>query len=569
MNKIRKLSSDIIAKIAAGEVIERPAYAVKELIENAIDAHATAITIHVEESGLRKIQIIDNGEGMSREDLEISFLPHTTSKISDDDELMGIKTLGFRGEALSSIASISNLSIQSRIKKNASGTVVEIRQGRVAHIGSIGMPPGTIVTVDELFSPVPARKKFLKTQKTEFRFITEIILHFALAYPTIHFLLTHNDKTIFDLPVKKDEHQRLSLIFGEDILPDLLPLSFSDSYITLSGHIGKPQTASKNNQRQFLFVNNRAVSDKLISLAIKESFGTLLPSSSSPVFRLHLSLPHEVVDVNVHPRKETVSFTNARMVFDLVKQAVTETLMKNNITYHVDTFVSLKKGETTSVSAQYLKENVLPWNRGDIGQILQTTSFLQIHQTYILAVTKEGILLLDQHAAHERILFQQFTKAFLDEKSGPTSGGKQKNTYTLPKPLTFSFSESEKQLLEEHKNLFEDTGFLFENFGENTFILRNIPSLFKGRNMKKIIRDMLSDLEDQRGIKAIDITSQRMLAFLSCRAAVKANDVLTEKQMGTIVKDLEKSENNSTCPHGRPTRMILPLELIHKYFNRM
>lgn len=554
MNKIIQLSPDVVAKIAAGEVIERPAYAVKELIENALDATATAITINIEESGLLRIQVIDNGEGMSREDLEISFLPHTTSKITHEDELIGVKTLGFRGEALSSIAGISDMTIQSRPIHNSSGTTIEIRQGRVEHRGSIGIPPGTIVTIDGLFSPVPARKKFLKSLKTEFRAITDIVLHFALSYPTIHFTLTHNKKTIFDLPIKKDEKERLIMIFGEDAMEHLLPLNFSDSYLTISGYIGKPHIASKGNQKQFLFVNKRSITDKLISLAVRESFGTLLPSSSTPLFGLYLTLPFEVVDVNVHPRKEQVSFINNRMIFDLVKQAVSETLMSNNITYHIDTFEnSLRKGETTSFSATMLKETILPWNRMD--------TLLQIHQTYILLTTKNGLVFIDQHAADERIFFEQFSKSFENEK-------KSKNIYTLPKPLKISLSLSEKQLIEEYQTTFENMGFSLEEFGSQTLILRTIPVLFKGRKIEKIIKDMLSDLRDDRGIKSIDTTSKRMLSFLSCRAAVKAGDTLTPTQMKTILKDLENTPNNTTCPHGRPTRIDIALETIHKYFKR-
>lgn len=562
MNKIVTLSPDVIARIAAGEVIERPAYAVKELVENAIDANASAITIHIEESGLKRMQVIDNGEGMSSVDLEIAFLPHTTSKIRHEDELIGVKTLGFRGEALSSIASISDLTIQSRTKKNQGGTTIEIRQGRVAHRGKIGMPFGTIVTVNGLFSPVPARKKFLKSLKTEFRQITDVVLHFALSYPTIHFTLTHNKKTIFDLPAKKDEKERLAIVFGDDMFSHFLPITFSDSYLTVSGFIGKPQVASRNNQRQFIFVNQRVVSDKLISLAVKESFGTLLPSSATPVFRLHFTLPYEMVDVNVHPRKEQVSFINGRLIFDLVKQAVSETLTNNNITYHVTPFDnSLQKGETTSFSAKSLKDVVLPWNRTDIGKITSTTPLLQIHQTYILAVTKEGLMLIDQHAAHERILFEQFTKAFENEK-------KKKTAYPLPHPLKLSLSFSEKQLIEEHKDTFEQLGFSLEYFGGNTFIIRHIPLLFKGRRIEKIIKDMLSDLSDEREIKTIDTTSKRMLSFLSCRAATKSGDVLSEAQMKIILKDLEKSPNNTTCPHGRPTRIEISLGTLHKYFKR-
>jgi DNA mismatch repair protein MutL len=368
---------------------------------------------------------------------------------------------------------------------------------------------------------------------------------------------------ILDIPAKKDIKQRLSIVFGQNDLEDFLPINFSDSYFTLSGYIGKPHIASRSNQKQFLFVNNRSVSDKLIALAVKESFGTLLHSSATPLFHLHITLPFEVVDVNVHPRKEQISFMNSRLIFDLVKQAISETLLRHNITYSLNTFdASITKGETTSFSASVLKETVLPWNRVDIGRAINKTPLLQIHQTYILAVTENGFVLVDQHAAHERILFEQFSKKFDKEKQ-------KKHLYVLPKPVKISVSVAESQLVEEYSDVFENLGFSFEHFGTGTIIIRHIPQLFKGRKLEKIIKDMMIDLSEIQTVKKIDIASKRMLSFLSCRAAVKAGEILSQQEMETILTDLKKAGNNETCPHGRPTRIMLSLETLHKYFKRI
>lgn len=564
MRKIQTLPQHIVSKIAAGEVVERPSFAVKELVENSIDAGASVIEVHVEESGLKRITVIDNGEGMSKEDLLESFKSHTTSKIMSEDELLRIETLGFRGEALSSIAAISTLSLKTRTAQSHGGTVVTLRNGVMENVAPVGMPVGTIVIVDQLFSSVPARKKFLKSAKTEFRHITDVILHAALSYPAIHFVLTHNKKTVLDLPKKEHLEERIRLLFGEALFEQLMPLSFEDGYIRVEGYIGRPQVAAKNNQRQYIFVNNRHVNDKLISLAAKEGYGTLLPTASTPVFRLHVTLPFEAVDVNVHPRKELVSFLNSKAVFDAVKLAITQSLAEHNVTFNLARFKqesSAKLGETTSFAGSLLKETVLPWNRTVTGERMDGSLLMQVHQTYIVASIKDGIALFDQHAVHERILYEQFVKAFSEKK-------KEKDSYILPKPFALHLSLTEKQLMEEYREVFTNVGFSLEHFQGNTFVIREIPSVFKGRKLEKIIRDMLDDLSQVGEVKNIDTASQRMLAFLSCRAAVKAGELLPIKQREQLVKKLEKTPNNATCPHGRPTKVVLTKEQLAGFFKR-
>lgn len=563
MSKIIQLPESVISKISAGEVIERPAYAVKELIENSIDAGATVIEISVEEAGLRRIIVQDNGEGMSREDLEMSFLPHTTSKLKDETELVGIKTLGFRGEALSSIAAISTLTIRSRVKNQPGGTEIVVRGGEVEHIAPIGTPVGTIVTVDNLFLSVPARKKFLKSEKTEFRLITDIVTNFALSYPHIHFVLTHNKKVVLDLPASKNNLERIRHLLGPMIYDQLIPVSYEEGFISLSGFIGRPQIANKQNRQQFIFVNNRLVTDRMISLSVKESFGTLLPAANTPVFLLHVKLPPEIVDVNIHPRKEQISFLNSQHIFDAIKNSVVETLNNHNLTFKLAKFKqenSSRLGETTSFSGELLKSTVLPWDRGETIPVKPTSKLLQLHQTYIFSSTREGIVLIDQHAAHERILYEQFVQAF-DKKK------KEKQIYDLSNSVKLNLSLNESQILEEHLDYFKDIGFAIDHFQGTNFVIRTAPIVFKGRNIGKILKDLLTDLENEE-VKTIDLRSQRMLAFLSCRAAVKAGDVLTERQMKDITKTLEQTMNNSTCPHGRPTRIQITIEELNKMFKR-
>ncbi len=564
MQKIIHLSDHVVAKIAAGEVIERPSYAVKELVENAIDAHASLIEVHLENAGLKKITIIDNGEGMSREDVSIAFLPHTTSKLTNEDHFLGIKTLGFRGEALSSIASISTLTIKSRLHNHPEGTVVTVRNGTLEAISPVGMPPGTIVSVDNLFLNVPVRKKFLKSDKTELRHIIDMMVHFALAYPSIHFIVTHNKKKIFDLSKKEEISERIKTLLGISFFEQLLPLQFDDGHVEITGYIGKPNIATRYNQKQYIFVNNRFVSDRMISLAAKEAFGTLLPSSYSPVFLLYFNVPAETVDVNIHPRKEYIAFINQKHIFDATKQAILQTLNEHNITFRLAAFreeYSAKLAEINSTTGQILKQKVLMPEKSTQGNLIKHAPFIQIDNTYILTIGKNGILLIDQHAAHERILYEQFVEAFLQEKE-------KKLIYELPTLHTIDLSLSEKHLIEEYESVFNELGFTFENFQGNSIILRTIPQVFKGRSLEKIIKDFLSDLSEKLEIKDIDSPTQRMLTFISCRSAVKSGDKLATKQMKEIVKSLEKIKNNHTCPHGRPIQIEITTLDLDKLFRR-
>lgn len=563
MAKIIQLPDKVIAKISAGEVIERPAYAVKELIENAIDAGADVIEVRVQGAGLTRIMVQDNGEGMTEEDLKISFLPHATSKLKDETELIGIKTLGFRGEALSSLAAISTLTIRARCPDQPGGYEIVIRNSSVAALSQVGMPPGTIVTVDNLFHNVPARKKFLKSERTELRLITDVITHFALSHPSIHFIFTHNNKVVFDFSKQQNFFERVKTLLGETNSDQLLRLSSEEGFIKIVGLVGKPQIASKQNQKQFIFVNNRHITDRMISLSVKEAFGTLLPSTSTPIFLLNLSLPSEIVDVNVHPRKEQVSFINSKEVFDSIRQAVTQVLNENNITFNLAKFKyesSARIGETTSYAGTLLKESVLPWNRDEKIDFKPSEKLLQIHQTYILSQTVDGIFLIDQHAAHERILYEEFILKFEKSKN-------ERNIHELTKPLPLSLSLHEKQLADEYMEHLENIGFSMENFQGDHYIVRSIPVVFKGRNIEKIIKEMLSDLENEI-TASVDTRSLRMLAFLSCRAAIKSGDVLTEKEMRDILRKLTKTPNSATCPHGRPTRIKIDIKELDRLFKR-
>lgn len=561
MQKIHQLPQHLISKIAAGEVIERPAYAVKELLENAIDAGSDTIKLELEESGLRKIVVTDNGEGMTREDVLECFKPHTTSKISDDHDLVGIKSLGFRGEALASIVAISNMTIASRTKNDHAGMQVRVHGGIVEDISPIGIPIGTRITVENLFYTVPARKKFLKTVRTELRHITELIMQLALAYPHIKISYIHNGKPIFDFPKHTNATSRMQFLLGYHIFQNLVPLSLSDSYITITGFVSKPHIASTSQQKQYLFVNKRKVSDKRIASTVKQAYGTLLDSSYFPIFVLFISLPHEAVDVNIHPRKDQVAFVDTQAVLSGVHAAIQQAFTDRNLIMQPQELITKPK-DTKSYAGTYLKDTVIPWSATEPTKLYKSKEVIQIHTLYILIQTKRGVLVVDQHAAHERILYEQFLQTFSDQK-------KAQQIYTLPKAVSVELSVGETELIAEYKDQIQQLGFELEEFWTHTIKICAIPQLLKDRNPKELLQEILDDLSLEHTPTAVDVRSHKMLAYLACRSAIKAGQSLSQKSCKNLLEQLDKTPNKFTCPHGRPTHIEIPLQNLHKLFKRM
>lgn len=566
MRTIHQLPQIVISKIAAGEVIERPVYAVKELVENSLDAGADSIAISVEESGLQRIMVVDNGEGMSAEDLKECFKPHTTSKLDSADGLSHVQTLGFRGEALASIAAISRMTIASRQKNDTSGASVVLLEGRVEKTAPVGMPVGTSVTVENLFHAVPARKKFLKSLRTEFRHIIDTVMHFAFANPSVHFILTHNGKTILDVPKTDDVLSRVHALLGKDIFASLIPIEFEESYVKMTGFLAKPQITTKTPHKQFLFINKRKVHDKGISLEIKNAYGTLIDKQSYPVCIVFFEMPFETVDVNVHPRKEEVRFADSQGLLQMIEQAVTKTLAEHNLTFHTTAWekaVFLGDSDarafksTASYAGKLLKEQKLPWN---LDQIKKDAPIVQLHNLYLVTETADGFALIDQHAAHERIMYEQFTDAFTAQKEAD-------HAMHLPKPYVLELSLSESEILEEYMEVLEQAGFAIEHFKGKSYIITAVPQLLHDRDYKTLLIELFEGFVEGRG-KSIDSISQKMLAYLACHAAVRAGDALTEKQAKDLIQQLEKTPNNATCPHGRPTKIVMDIAMMNKLFKR-
>lgn len=332
MGKIKILSEELVNKIAAGEVVESPASVVKELLDNAFDAKSSIVTVEIEEGGIKKILIADNGMGMTKEDAELAFKPHATSKISNESDLLNIKMYGFRGEALSSIAAVSKITLKTRVSGADTGTEVKIEGGQLISISDIGCPAGTSILVEDLFYNVPARKEFLKTPQTEYKDILEIVNAHALANPLIGISLTHNAKNIYTFPKEDKLEDRVRGILGADFIEKLAPLFFEHPHLEIFGYVAKPEIASERKKNQYLFVNKRAINNRAINFAIKDAYGTLIPNNTYPPFIIFIDVPANIVDVNVHPRKEEVKFTNEQFIFTSVKSAVKKSLDRVNLT---------------------------------------------------------------------------------------------------------------------------------------------------------------------------------------------------------------------------------------------
>ncbi len=569
MTKIHLLSHDVIAKIAAGEVIERPVFAIKELLENSIDANSTVIKIELEQAGLKKICVTDNGEGMGKDDLGECYKPHTTSKIKSEEDLFSVHSLGFRGEALASIAAISTVVIRSRTTQDNVGNEIKIAPNSQVELTPFGMPTGTQIIISGLFDAIPARKKFLTNSALEFKLIAELVTSIAIASPEVSITLIHNNKKIIDLAKNQSLKERIESLLGTDIAKNLLPVHVENEYLQISGFIVKPHISAQSTSKQFVYVNKRKVNDKKLSASIKSIYGTLLESKVQPIFFLFISLPFERVDVNVHPRKEYVAFTDPELVLSSINDAITKTLSQTSLIYNDKRWKkgryapslyeeqSVREGNVSSFTAQILKDSVSAWN-SEV-DVLQSSEIIQLHDLYLVYQTKKSIVLIDQHAAHERILYEQYLNEFILLR--------QKGLSVKRSPsIHLELSAIERNSLEENYSFFEELGYRII-FSLKTELIA-APNLFKDRNHTKLIRELLEDIESEQKIKNIDSGSHKMIAFLACRKAIKAGDKVTREQAENIIKKLNECENKYTCPHGRPTQVEISLKELHYMFHR-
>ncbi|MBX9697367.1 MAG: DNA mismatch repair endonuclease MutL [Alphaproteobacteria bacterium] len=617
---IRILPQNLINQISAGEVIERPASVIKELVENAIDAGASEISVKLRDGGKSFISVRDNGSGMGRCDMLLALERHATSKIREED-LFNIKTLGFRGEALPSIASISRFSITSRLKNEDHAWQVTVNGGAKGTPEPAALVIGTTIDVRDLFYATPARLKFLRTDSVELNHCTDVIQRLALAHPTIAFALETETRTVFSYPPEGtvlDAKERLKSVLGVDFVNDAIFIDAARDPITLRGLISLPTYHRATAQSQFLFVNNRPVRDKALVGALRVAYQDYIPSNRYPVVALFMDIPPQWVDVNVHPAKTEVRFEDPNHVRSLLIGAIknalhaeshqaTRTSTDRAIAYFknpthgtapvasAQSASALHETSPSSYKAPAFQPAFSHFSRGasvqrpitpapygsgsnqgtvaagahavddepecthsnSIGVLGQACA--QIHQAYILAEATDGLVIVDQHAAHERIVYEDM-KRTLDASEIP------RQALLIPEIITLTPAQAERLL--SHRATFDACGFMLEAFGDATIVIREVPALLQNIDLKAFIRDTLDELDTHDEIISPRERLERLMASLACHGSVRAGQKLSLPEMNALLRQMEATPHSGQCNHGRPTYLTLSKEDIEKLFKR-
>lgn len=573
MGEIKKLNPKIYRKIAAGEVVERPSSVVKELIENSIDALADKIIVEVEKGGLEKIKVTDNGSGISKEEIPLAFEHYTTSKIETEEDLFNIRTMGFRGEALSSISAVSEVHLISKTKTSSNGYFYAVSGGEFLDKGVKAFQNGTSTEVKNIFFNVPARKKFLKTDFTEFSHITRVFIDVCLANIKINFKLIHNGKEVYNVEAVSDFKDRIKQLFGKDVESDLIPVFCDHPHIKISGFVAKPQAAYATKTKQFVMVNGRSIRDRIINSAVREGFGSLVMHSHTPLYFISVSVPTDFVDVNTHPRKEEVRFINSNLIYSLVKRSVSEVLMKKDLSFKPDSnfykyheskplqVSDFKKPPSVYSSLQFYSQLGLQEN-GENKEILESRDVIIFNNLYLITIAKECLEIYDQHALHERILYEKFKKALID---------KNPMSQALLIPQTLEFSEDDFQILMLNKKIFKDAGFEVELFGKRTLKISAIPLFLDGRTfpIKNMFMEFSEDFKGEKIFNNIGSLEEKALSIMSCRSAVKAGTSLTKEEALEFIRQGKDLTGIYTCPHGRPFKIKIKIEDLEKMFKRI
>ncbi|HEX6466388.1 MAG TPA: DNA mismatch repair endonuclease MutL [Terriglobales bacterium] len=658
MGRIRVLSDQIANKIAAGEVVERPASVVKELLENALDAGATRIRIDVEAGGKKLISVQDNGCGMLRDDAMLAFERHATSKIHDVDDLLHISTLGFRGEALPSIASVSRLLLETHAPEEDSGTRVEIAGGKLLKVEEAGLPAGTAITVRDLFFNVPARRKFLKAESTELSHIATLVTHYALAHPDKHFELHSMSIAMLTAPPVKNHSDRIYQIFGKDTRSQLVPVAVeaelergglpepppwrrAEDYkapdpgkIRLHGFISKPELQKLNRNSMFVFVNGRLVRDRLVQHGLIEAYRNILPPTVFPVVLLFLEMPPAEVDANVHPAKTEVRFRQQAFVHDLVRDSVRAALLSSRpvpeFTREIRAYPtagpgfspgampafsgaekaaiqgnqellltplepqpqsgrlgfddSMYIGANAAVAAATLPRAV-PITEGAQAQVPEIancnsivfdepiaeeteappplaslTPVGQIRESFILAINPDGLWIIDQHVAHERVLFEKVLRQRNAERV---------EQQRMLMPIIVELTPGQQAIFAEISDELGRNGFETELFGSRTIAVKAAPAGVEASDVERMLHELLDQFERERQAENLEAIRHRIAASIACHAAIKINTHLEQDKMEWLLAELAKTECPMTCPHGRPVVLRYSIKEIQKAFKRI
>ena len=589
---IHVLDQATVNQIAAGEVVERPASVVKELVENAIDAGSRSIRIDITTSAkeIMGIRIIDDGSGMSPADAVLAFIPHATSKISRIDDLHSIHTLGFRGEALASIAAVSRVTLTTRLRNGGevTGTKVHVEGGELQETGETGAPEGTTVLVEDLFFNTPARKKFQKSKNTEIAHIHAILEGICLAHPGISFRLytNQNEQLVTDRSPRILD--TIARIYGSDVVKDLIPLNLSLPFMKISGYTSSPSLSRRDASRMLIAINQRYVSSTIITGAIKEGYGTLLAKERFPIAFLTLEIDTGLVDVNVHPTKKLVRLSREKEIARAVSEAVKTALLSHDlipdITAPSQLYLEESCGETTTVpdmiydftapppygigealhsgtvmTDRQLRQTELPTGMVPVDAKLPVMEVIgQVGGIYILATTDSGeLVLIDQHAVHERILYEQVIAR--------TEGDHRSQELIVPVILHRTLQET--AILRELLPALAQEGFVLEEFGRDTFLVRAIPVVLGKLEDLTIIDEMVSDLVSEEPVRSVN-TRERITRIIACRGAIKAGTVCTREQCQRLIHQIRYAKNPYTCPHGRPTMLRFSRTELDTMFKR-
>ena len=565
-NKIKLLSEDTINKIAAGEVVERPASIIKELMENSLDAGATKIKVEIKGSGKTLIRVTDNGTGMSRDDALLSLQRHATSKISDANDLTHVSTLGFRGEALPSIAAVTRMAITTNTKDNVAGTLISIEGGKIIKVKDEGAPSGTIIEAKNLFFNTPARRKFLRTNTTELTNIITTFSHYVLTRIGCEFKLISDGNSLIEVTTKDSLKDRIQILYGKEVSDSLMEVKGKGSNIEVSGYISKPPLSRTNRSGQICFVNRRPIFSRSIQYAIYEGFDTLLPKGRFPFAFLFLEIPSDVIDVNVHPVKREIRFENERIVQDIVRNSIKNALHDCNIV-GAGLCAGPPHTYTPSVGSYAPhQDNMFPKvEPAQIRDFAPDTVYdeyfhaIQMNNSYIICETSEGFDVIDQHAAHERILFNKINEEF---KNKSIMGQR------LLVPITIELSIGDSKILQKYFELIKGLGFSIEDFGKNTFIIDMIPSHMDRVDIEGFVRDVIAELKDLGKVVSQDDINRKIINMMACKAAVKQGDRLDRMEIERLLKDWKKYPDHYTCPHGRPVAIKFTQKELNKKFHR-
>jgi len=619
LNRIRILPDVLANQIAAGEVVERPASVVKELVENSIDAGAMRILIDIEKGGKNLIKVADNGLGMSREDAQLAFSRHATSKIVSAQDLEGIHTLGFRGEALPSIASVAKVRLSTASDENQGGTLAVFEGGAGGSFKDIACPRGTTIEVAQLFFNTPARRKFLKGDSTEFSHIVQVVMHQAMAYPHIHFKLRHNGREITNTLPTDQFLYRIAELFGADLVKELVRVEKETGDYKLEGYVSSPIYTRANRSSQYCFINRRFVRDKVILHATQLGYSHLLPKGRHPVIFLDLTMDPKLLDVNVHPSKAEVRFAFQQDVHQLVSEGVRNALSRNEKADPVA--LESAPGEIPSLdtdsggrvvasrvppihslqtpSSDIMNDYSVPQRR-DFSEALETlyqphgtvstshgpgtrgarepiyfdknptpvSSLIfsefqplgQLDNSFIIMQGKKGMVIVDQHVAHERILYERFRNA---------SKNKKIEVQQLLFPVPVEFSPAETEMLTQHLGRLKELGMEIELFGKNEFLLRSVPAILKDNDHAQILSEIVGQLPGEENPKILEEKFEDILIMMSCRNAIKINHPLGPDQIAKLISDLEQTQMPFTCPHGRPIALFFDIEdLLRKFLRK-